>query len=199
MGSDAQNQQARLAAFFKRFEQSGDDGVPFGDEVTHGECWEFQDPENVEWWSLILVPTAEKLALINKYKNNEPTLPVSLYEEVVDVTPGPKGYVCVTCVVKDEGTDHDYRFTYMMEPEKTPFNITPHIASLKNTDYENLAKDVEAHADTYRYKTPIGDQHPAHILAPRLRSLLTALEVYKTEARRHQEADAAITFEQGIK
>ena len=97
----------------------------------------------------------------------------------MDVAPGPKGYVCVTSVVRDEGTDHDYRFTYMMEPEKTPFNITPHIASLKDTDFESLAKDVEAHADTYRYKTAIGDQHPAHILAPRLRSLLTALEMYK--------------------
>ena len=66
-----------------------------------------------------------------------------------------------------------------MEPARTPFSISAHLRSLVDTDYEKLIKDVEAHIDRHIYATETGEQHPASILAPRLRKLLHGFEMFR--------------------
>ena len=74
----ADDQKTRLAAFFKPYVVPEFEDEQFGDDVTYGECWEIQDPEKVEWWSVTLVPTTNKLALMCKYRTVDATLPISL-------------------------------------------------------------------------------------------------------------------------
>ena len=175
---DTDNQEAKLNVFYEKYITPEVGGDEFGDSVTYGDLWKYQDPDSVEYWSIVLIPNGSKLAVTTKHKNGQVELPVSLYEQIEDINPGPPGYVYITCITTEPGTE-EYRFTYMMEPAKTPFSISAHLSSLVDSDYEKLIKDVEAHVDKNIYTTESGEQHPANILAPRLRKLLHGFELFK--------------------
>lgn len=91
----------KLESLYKCSVIPADQVEEYGDEITLGECWEFQDPDNVDFWSLVLIPTANIIGFISKYRNAPVPLPLSLYEQVTDGSEGPPGFIYVTCVTTD--------------------------------------------------------------------------------------------------
>lgn len=134
---------------------------------------------------MALTPHTDKLAVITKFKGAECSLPINMEESVIDIVLAPGDFICVTCIVEnsndEDGSDDDYRFSYMINGLHVNFNIWPYPESLKGTRYENLAKNIENHIKEYRYLTTRGEQYAPEVLAPRLRALLTAMVTFKTK------------------
>lgn len=171
-----EDQRAKLSVYFKKFDIPTDKAEEFGDDVTLGECWVYEEPEKVEFWSLVLIPMTNKLGLMTKYKNAPVALSVSLYEEVVDISEGARGFIYVTSLTNDPDQTKEYRFSYMIEPMKTIFSITEHCRSLQDTDYTGLLKELEQHIDLGRWRTSSDGPLSPRTLASRLRSQLTTFE-----------------------
>jgi hypothetical protein len=187
MSAEADNPKERLNAFFKPFERrDGDDA--FGDVENYGDLWEYRHPFDVEYWSIALTPHSNYVAVITKYNGADLSLPVNMEECILDIISAPGEYICVTCVVYSsinaEGSDNDYRFSYMIPGLQVNFNAWPYHSSLKNTRYEGLAKEVEKHINEGRFTDSDGEAYAPDTLAPRIRALLNALAQYKTKLER---------------
>lgn len=70
----------KLEALYKHFVIPEDKTEEYGDELTLEECWGFQDPTSVDFWSLVLVSHTNILGFISKYKNALVPLPLSSFE-----------------------------------------------------------------------------------------------------------------------
>ena len=77
------DQIQRLQLFFKRKEVAISDDE--GDDNSNSEYWEFQNPEEVEAWSIALVPMMNFLHFQAKFRRAEDAMPISADEKVKDV------------------------------------------------------------------------------------------------------------------
>lgn len=107
---------AKLSVSFKKYEVPDDKKEEFGDEMTLGNSWMYDEPHQVEYWSIILIPTTNKLGFYTKWNNSSTSLPLSLFEEVVDISEGANGFIFVTSETNDLDQEKPYRFSYMVEP-----------------------------------------------------------------------------------
>lgn len=61
--SEIEEQTKRLQPHFTRFLMEGDkDPEEYGDELVFGECWTWKDPQDVEYWSIVLTPASEHVS-----------------------------------------------------------------------------------------------------------------------------------------
>jgi hypothetical protein len=115
----------------------------------------------------------QRIGLKTKFKNGpDASLPLSYYEEVVDINKGPSGLLLVTCVIKDDPeVSMEYKYTFVLDLEQTPFSIQECCTSLMGSNYEGLLKKLEDHIDKGRWSKD-GEPLPAPLLATRLRQFL---------------------------
>jgi hypothetical protein len=135
-------QVKKLEAFFKRRESTQDNDD--GDDNTFGKYWEFQDPNEVELWSIELDPMTGRSHFVHKFRNSTMFLPISYNESVKDVLPEGGKIVLIHCVTT---TEDQYMFTICVDYSKSPFDLTVFLKSLENSDYEALMKEVEEQVD----------------------------------------------------
>jgi hypothetical protein len=135
-------QVKKLEAFFKRRESTQDNDD--GDDNTFGKYWEFQDPNEVELWSIELDPMTGRSHFVHKFRNSTMFLPISYNESVKDVLPEGGKIVLIHCVTT---TEDQYMFTICVDYNKSPFDLTVFLKSLENSDYEALMKEVEEQVD----------------------------------------------------
>lgn len=96
-----EEQTAKLFASFKKFEIPEEKVDEFGDKITLGNCWVYDELHQVEFWSMVVIPTTNKLGFMTKWKNSRVSLPVSPYEEVVDISEGENGFIFLKTVMND--------------------------------------------------------------------------------------------------
>lgn len=58
-----EEQIKRLLQYFKRFEMKGTEDIEeYGDELVLGDCWTWRDPNDVEYWTIVLTLASEHLS-----------------------------------------------------------------------------------------------------------------------------------------
>jgi hypothetical protein len=136
------SQVERLQTLFDRFKIPDDNREEYGDEDVLGECWEWRDPHEVEYWTLMLVPTTQNLSFMTKYNKSEANLPVSLNETVREVNTGPRDVIFVCCKTVDPDQNSEYLFSYVINTRKTIFSISAYYKSLEDTSFRELQKPL---------------------------------------------------------
>ena len=74
------DQIQRLQLFFKRKEVDISDDE--GDDNSNSKYWEFLNPEEVEAWSIALVPMTDFLHFQAKFHTAKDAMPISVDEKV---------------------------------------------------------------------------------------------------------------------
>ena len=168
-------QVQKLEAFFKRRENSPnkDDG----DDNTFGEYWEFEEPDQVELWSLELDPMTKRLHFIHKFKNLTVFLPISYIERVKDIF-----FECLgTMLIHRVRTiEEPYMFTICVDYSKSPFNLTIFLKSLENLEYEALMKEIEDQVDKKEWLNKEGFPLSARSMASKVRQIIVSLDILTT-------------------
>ncbi|KAG0581687.1 hypothetical protein KC19_3G000200 [Ceratodon purpureus] len=202
MPSASSDPKERLNAFFKPyFIIPGTNDLP-GDPEIYGDLWQYRHPEDVEWWSIPLTPMTHKMGVVTKYYNSDASLPVILDEAIIDIILAPMDFYCITCVVDDPSQEdeklREYRYSYMINGVTNDFNIKAFIESLKNSDYEQLSMNTENHVAGMRFESSDGVPLPPKTLASRLKSLLTATQIYKAKLDKKKDHMQPIRLTQEV-
>jgi hypothetical protein len=174
-------QVQKLTAFFKKWESTLDEDE--GDDNTFGDYWEFQEPSEVEFWSIELDPMTGWSHFVHKFKNSSVFLPISYNERVKDVLPEKGGIVLVHCVTT---TEEPYMFTICVEYKFSPFDLSVFLRSLENSEYEALMKEIEAQVDNKEWLNKEGHPFGFRAMASRIRQLIVSLDVM-TASNKHIE------------
>jgi hypothetical protein len=135
-------QMQKLEAIFKCRENSQDEDD--GNENTFGEYWEFQEPDEVEFWSIELDPKTGRSHFVYKFKNSSVFLPTSYNECVKDVFFERGGIILIHCMTT---TEDPYMFTICLDYNKSPFDLTVFLRSLENSIYKALMKEIKDQVD----------------------------------------------------
>jgi hypothetical protein len=165
-------QVQKLMAFFKRRESTPDEDE--GDDNTFGDYWEFQEPSEVEFWSIELDLMTGSSHFVDKFKNSSVFLPISYNEHVKDVLPEKGGIVLIHCVTT---TEEPYMFTIYVEYKFSPFDLFVFLRSLENSEYEALMKEIEAQVDNKEWLNKEGHPFGFRAMASRIRQLIVSLDV----------------------
>ncbi len=81
-----EDQIQNLNAYFTRLTTTRPEDEYDDDEMMiEGDFWEFSDPDQVEAWSLTMVPHTDNMVFNMKYKKSEIFIPLSYEEKVKDV------------------------------------------------------------------------------------------------------------------
>ena len=132
------DQIQQLQLFFKRKEVdiSDDDG----DDNSNNEYWEFLNLEEVEAWSIALVPMTDFLHFQAKFHTVVDAMAISADEKVKDVV----WYVENTLLIHCETTaSPPYFFTICINNSASSFSTLCFLRSLNGSVYEPLMKEVE--------------------------------------------------------
>jgi hypothetical protein len=70
-------QVQNLEAIFKRRDVNAD--IDNGDDNSFGEHWELINPDDLEYWSLELIPMTDRTYFVHKFRDSAAELPI-LYE-----------------------------------------------------------------------------------------------------------------------
>jgi len=115
-----------------------------------GECWEWKEPHEVEYWTLALVPMNKNVSFRTKYKKVKDNLPMTLTKVVREVTTGPNGLIFVCCKMADPDQKEEYLFSYVINSLKIIFLVSAYYKTLEGTDYQELQKKIELHLKQHR-------------------------------------------------
>jgi hypothetical protein len=132
-------QMKRLEIFFRQKDVNFDKDDC--NDNSFGEYWEFINPEDVEDWSIELVPMMDYTYFVHKFKNLPIALPISHEEKVKEVLSYSKGILLIH--YKTIGPK-EYMFTMCVEYIKASFYMPIFPKSLENSKYESLFKEVES-------------------------------------------------------
>ena len=161
------DQIQRLQLFFKRKEVAISDDE--GDDNSNSEYWEFQNPEEVEAWSIALVPMTNFLHFQAKFRRAEDAMPISADEKVKDVV----WYADNTFLIHCETTSSPpYFFTICLDNSASPFSTLYFLRSLNGSVYEPLMKEVEREIDNKAWLAKDGQPLRARPVAGKVRRLL---------------------------
>lgn len=76
--------------------------------------------------------------------------------------------------------DEPYIFTICVHYNKSPFDLTVFLKSLKNFDYEVLMKEIEDHVDRKQWLNKEGFPFGAREMVSRIRQFIVSLDVMTT-------------------
>jgi hypothetical protein len=165
-------QMQKLKAIFKRRENSQDEDD--GDDNTFGEYWEFQESNEVKFWSLELNPMTGRTHFVHKFKNSSLFLMISYNERVKDVLFERRGIILIHCVTT---IGEPYMFTIYLDYNISPFDLLVFLKSLENSDYKSLMKEIEEHVDKKKWLNKEGLPFGTRAMASRVRQLIVSLDI----------------------
>ncbi len=193
-----EDQRQRLSAIFKQREVSLSDDE--GDDNTSGEYWEFRDPEEVEFWSIALVPMTDKTHFVHKFRNASTPLHISVDEKIIDIGVQKGSTVEIAC---ETTVDVPYKFTICVDISTSPFNLQEFLTSLGGTNYTTIVTEVEDQIDKGQWMTKDRKPLKAKALTSKLRNLLlniatqSAVNARVSEVRRHPDLTRQVMSQGG--
>ena len=186
------DQIQRLQLFFKRKEVAISDDE--GDDNSNSEYWEFQNPEEVEAWSIALVPMTDFLHFQAKFRRAEDAMPISADEKVKDVV----WYADNTLLIHCETTSSPpYFFTICVDNSASPFSTLYFLKSLNGSMYEPLMKEVEREIDNKAWQAKDGQPLRARPVAGKVRCLLQSIATMTAANKAVASAIMPITLSRG--
>ena len=181
-----------LQLFFRRKEVgiSNDEG----DDNSNSEYWEFLNPEEVEAWSIALVPMTDFLHFQAKFRTIEDAMPISVDEKVKDVV----WYADNTLLIHCETTaSPPYFFTICLDNSASSFSTLYFLRSLNGSMYEPLMKEVEMEIDNKAWQSKDGQPLRACPVAGKVRRLLQSIATMTAANKAVASAIMPLTLSRG--
>ena len=180
--------KASLAMYFVMINRHVDDEDKTDPRLLYGTSWRFQAPEEVESWSLAMIPFTHDIQFCFKFRKNQTFLKLSTAERVKEVEFLDNNFIQVKCMTSGVliRPEDVYHFTLILPSKQIPFTLSHFLESLEPTEYKGEIKHVEAKIDKGEYKER--DESPAigKQLCTKVNSLLQDFSVIrgKLEAQR---------------
>ena len=182
----------RLQLFFKRKEVDISDDE--GDDNSNNEYWEFLNPEEVEAWSIALVPMTDFLHFQAKFRTAKDAMPISADEKVKDVV----WYADNTLLIHCETTSSPlYFFTICLDNSASPFSTLYFLRSLNGFVYEPLMKEVEREINNKAWQSKDGQSLRARPVVGKVRRLLQSIATMTAANKAVASAIMPITLSRG--
>nr|PNR25993.1 hypothetical protein PHYPA_031240 [Physcomitrium patens] len=141
--------KASLSMYLDKLDQRADDDDETDPRLIYGTSWKFFDPEELEAWSLAMIPFTHDIQFLFKFKKSQAFLKLTTAERVKDVKYLDGDMILVKCVttgVLIDPTD-EYHFTVLIPSKWIPFTMSPFLESLEPTEYNGEVKQLEAKID----------------------------------------------------
>ena len=153
--------KASLPMYFVMINRRVDDEDETDPRLLYGTSWRFQAPEEVEAWSLSMIPFTHDIQFCFKFRKNELFLKLTTAERVKKVEFLDEDLIQVKCMtsgilIKPQDV---YHFTLILPSKQIPFTLSHFLESLEPTKYKGEIKHVEAKIDRGEYKER--DKSPA--------------------------------------
>ena len=186
------DQIQRLQPFFKRkvVDISDDEG----DANSNNEYWEFLNLEEVEAWSIALVPMTDFLHFQAKFRTIEDAMPISADEKVKDVVWYANNTLLIHC---ETIASPPYFFTICVNNLASPFLTLYFLRSLNGSMYKPLMKEVEREIDNKAWQAKDGQPFRARPVARKVRCLLQSIVTMTTANKAVASAIMPITLSRG--
>ena len=161
------------------------------ENLIEGEYWEFQDPDKVEAWGLMMIPNSNNFAFTYKFKNAQCFLNLSFLEKVKDVEHDAHPTIRVKCVTTIPECEDQYHFAICIDSVRIPFAITPLLESLEPIPLRGEIKELERRIDNNEWKDVNGSSMSWKKLANKIRGLFRDLNVLKGKLEKQNEMSRA--------
>ena len=145
---------ASLAMYFVMSDRRVDDEDETDPRLLYGTSWRFVASEEVEAWTLSIIPFTHDNELCFKIRKNEIFLKLTTEERVKEVEFLDEGLIQVKCMtsrilIRPEDV---YHFTLILPSKQIPFTLSHFLKSLEPTKYRGEIRHVEAKIDKGEYK-----------------------------------------------
>ena len=173
--------KASLAMYFVMIDTRVDDEDETDPRLLYGTSWRFQAPEEVESWSLAMIPFMHDIQFCFKFKKIEIILKLTTAERVKEVEFLDEDLIQVKCMTSRVliRPQDVYHFTVILPSKQIPFTLSHFLESLKPTDYKGEIKHVEAKIDKGEYKKWDGLPAVEKRLCTKVNSLLQDFSVIR--------------------
>ena len=180
--------KASLAMYFVMINRCVDDEDKMDPTLLYSTSWRFQALEEVESWSLIMIPFMHDIQFCFKFKKNQIFLKLTTAEGVKEVEFLDNDFIQVKCMTSGVliRPEDVYHFTLILPSKQIPFTLSHFFESMEPTDYRGEIKHVEAKIDRGEYKERDGSPAVRKRLCLKVNSLLQDFSVIrgKLEAQR---------------
>nr|PNR26859.1 hypothetical protein PHYPA_030340 [Physcomitrium patens] len=173
--------KASLSMYLDKLDWRADDDDETDLRLIYGTSWKFFDPEELEAWSLAMIPFTHDIQFLFKFKKSQAFLKLTTAERVKDVEYLDGDMILVKCVttgVLIDPTD-EYHFTVLIASKRIPFTMSPFLESLEPTEYSGEVKQLEAKIDRGDYTEKDGSPAFGKRLCTKINSLLQDFSVIK--------------------
>nr|PNR52876.1 hypothetical protein PHYPA_009251 [Physcomitrium patens] len=173
--------KASLSMYLDKLDRRADDDDETDPRLIYGTSWKFFDPEELEAWSLVMIPFTHDIQFLFKFKKSQAFLKLTTAERVKDVEYLDGDMILVKCVttgVLIDPTD-EYHFTVLILSKRIPFTMSPFLESLEPTEYSGEVKQLEAKIDKGDYTKKDGSPAFGKRLCTKINSLLQDFSVIK--------------------
>ena len=146
--------QASLAMYFVMIDKCVDNEDETDLRLLYGTSWRFQAPEEVESWSLAMIPFTHDIQFCFKFRKKQMFLKLSTAERVKEVEFLDDDFIQVKCMTSGVliRPQDVYHFTLILPSKQIPFTLSHFLESLEPTEYRGEIKHVEAKIDRGEYK-----------------------------------------------
>nr|PNR31764.1 hypothetical protein PHYPA_025887 [Physcomitrium patens] len=191
--------KASLSMYLDKLDRRADDDDETDPRLIYGTSWKFFDPEELEAWSLAMIPFTHDIQFLFKFKKSQAFLKFTTAERVKDVEYLDGDMILVKCVttgVLIDPTD-EYYFTVLIPSKRIPFTMSPFLESLEPTEYSGEVKKLEAKIDRGDYNEKDGSPAFGKRLCTKINSLLQDFSVIigKLEAQKLLAAPRSVRRE----
>nr|PNR49410.1 hypothetical protein PHYPA_011306 [Physcomitrium patens] len=173
--------KASLSMYLDKLDRRADDDDETDPRLIYGTSWKFFDPEELEAWSLAMIPFTHDIQFLFKFKKSQAFLKLTTVERVKDVEYLDGDMILVKCVttgVLIDPTD-EYHFTVLIPSKRIPFTMSLFLESLEPTEYSGEVKQLEAKIDKGDYNEKDGSPAFGKRLCTKINSLLQDFSVIK--------------------
>ena len=165
-----------------------------GDDNSNSEYSKFLNLEEVEAWSIALVPMTDFLHFQAKFRTVEDAMPISADEKVKDVV----WYTDNTLLIHCETTSSPpYFFTICVDNLASSFSTLYFLRSLNGSVYEPLMKEVEREIDNKAWQAKDGHPLRARPVVVKVRRLLQSIATMTAATKAVASAITPITLSRG--
>nr|PNR52963.1 hypothetical protein PHYPA_009338 [Physcomitrium patens] len=129
--------KASLSMYLDKLDRRADDDDETDPWLIYGTSWKFFDPEELEAWSLAMIPFTHNIQFLFKFKKSQAFLKLTTAKRVKDVEYLDGDMILVKCVTIEvliDPTD-EYHFTVLIPSKRIPFTMSPFLESLEPTEY----------------------------------------------------------------
>ena len=150
-----EDMKASLAMYFNKISADHvDDAGETDPKLIFGESWMFKNPQDVEAWSLHMIPFTNDIQFSCKFMNAEVYIKLSVAERIKDLECLNDPLIHIKCMTTEinQKPEDAYHFTLVINSKTIPFNLTSFLESLEPTEYRDEIKQLEVKIDRGEYK-----------------------------------------------